>query len=215
MTVILGRTQVKPLIFAGKQNMENHVLELKATSSQAWIDCVLSDFDHFLKDHADAERKASGMAMSLVAKYPNRKEIIPDLIHTGIEELEHFRLVYKIMQKRGLQLNHKMEEDVYVKQLMQTMHSGINERFRDRLIIASIVENRGFERFKMVSEHIEDQDLAKFYYMIYESEAKHGNIFVDMALNYFPEKEVLNRWDELSEKEAIILNALPIRPTLH
>jgi tRNA-(ms[2]io[6]A)-hydroxylase len=195
--------------------MENHVLELKATSSQAWIECVLGDFDHFLKDHADAERKASGMAMSLVAKYPNRTEIINDLIHTGIEELEHFRLVYKIMQKRGLQLNHKMEEDQYVKQLMKTMHSGINERFRDRLIIASIVENRGFERFKMVSEHITDPELSKFYYMIYESEAKHGNIFVDMALNYFPEKQVLDRWEELSDKEADILNALPIRPTLH
>ncbi len=195
--------------------MENHVLELKATSSQAWIECVLEDFNHFLKDHADAERKASGMAMSLVAKYPNRTEIINDLIHTGIEELEHFRLVYKIMQKRGLQLNHKMEEDQYVKQLMKTMHSGIEERFRDRLLIASIVENRGFERFKMVSEHIEDPQLAKFYYMIYESEAKHGNIFVDMALNYFPEKQVLDRWEELSYKEADILNALPIRPTLH
>jgi len=195
--------------------MENHVLELKATSSQAWIECVLGDFDHFLKDHADAERKASGMAMSLVAKYPNRTEIINDLIHTGIEELEHFRLVYKIMQKRGLQLNHKMEEDQYVKQLMKTMHSGINERFRDRLIIASIVENRGFERFKMVSEHITDPELSKFYYMIYESEAKHGNIFVDMALNYFPEKQVLDRWEELSDKEADILKALPIRPTLH
>jgi tRNA-(ms[2]io[6]A)-hydroxylase len=195
--------------------MENHVLELKVASSQAWIDCVLGDFDHFLKDHADAERKASSMAMSLVAKYPNRTEIIPELIHTGIEELEHFRLVYKIMQNRGLQLNHSIAEDVYVKQLMKTMHSGQNERFRDRLIVASIVENRGFERFKMVSEHIQDEELSKFYFMIYESEAKHGHIFVDMALNYFPEKEVLARWEELSEKEALILEALPIRPTLH
>jgi tRNA-(ms[2]io[6]A)-hydroxylase len=195
--------------------MENHVLELKVASSQAWIDCVLGDFDHFLKDHADAERKASSMAMSLVAKYPNRTEIIPELIHTGIEELEHFRLVYKIMQNRGLQLNHSIAEDVYVKQLMKTMHSGQNERFRDRLIVASIVENRGFERFKLVSEHIQDEELSKFYFMIYESEAKHGHIFVDMALNYFPEKEVLARWEELSEKEALILEALPIRPTLH
>jgi tRNA-(ms[2]io[6]A)-hydroxylase len=98
---------------------------------------------------------------------------------------------------------------------MKTMHSGQNERFRDRLIVASIVENRGFERFKMVSEHIQDEELSKFYFMIYESEAKHGHIFVDMALNYFPEKEVLARWEELSEKEALILEALPIRPTLH
>lgn len=195
--------------------MDTSQLSLKAESSPAWIAAVLNDFDHFLKDHADAERKASGMAMSLVAKYPNRTAIIPDLIHTGIEELEHFRLVYKIMEKRGLQLNHSIAEDVYVKQLQKMMHSGREERFRDRLLIASIVENRGFERFKMVSEHIEDAELAKFYRMIYESEAKHGNIFVELALNYFPAQEVLERWEDFSEREADILNSLPIRPTLH
>lgn len=195
--------------------MDTSQLSLKAESSPAWIAAVLNDFDHFLKDHADAERKASGMAMSLVAKYPNRTAIIPDLIHTGIEELEHFRLVYKIMEKRGLQLNHSIAEDVYVKQLQKMMHSGREERFRDRLLIASIVENRGFERFKMVSEYIEDVELARFYRMIYESEAKHGNIFVELALNYFPEQEVFERWEDFSEREADILNSLPIRPTLH
>ncbi len=195
--------------------MKSNDLKLKAESSQAWIEAVLNDFDHFLKDHADAERKASGMAMSFVAKYPDRTEIIPELIHTGIEELEHFRLVYKIMQERGLQLNHSIAKDEYVDKLLKTMHSGIEQRFRDRLIIASIVENRGFERFKMVSDHIEDPKLADFYKMIYLSEAKHGNVFVDMALNYFPESEVFSRWEELAQQEAEILDGLPIRPTLH
>ncbi len=195
--------------------MDSSQLTLKALSSQIWIDAVLNDFDHFLKDHADAERKASGMAMSFVAKYPDRTEIIQDLIHTGIEELEHFRLVYKIMQERGLRLNHSIAEDKYVKRLLKAMDNTIETRFRDRLIIASIIENRGFERFKMVSDHVQDQKLAKFYRMIYESEAKHGNIFVDMALNYFPAEEVFNRWEELAAVEADILNSLPIRPTLH
>lgn len=195
--------------------LDTSQLSLKVNSSKEWIETVLDDFNHFLKDHADAERKASGMAMSFVAKYPDRTEIIQDLIHTGIEELEHFRLVYKIMQERGLQLNHSIAKDHYVEKLLKAMHSGIEERFRDRLIIASIVENRGFERFKMVSEHIQDEKLAKFYHMIYESEAKHGNIFVDMALNYFPAEQVFNRWEELAAVEADILQQLPIRPTLH
>lgn len=190
-------------------------LQLKASSSKEWIDCVLNNFDEFLKDHADCERKASSMAMSFVAKYPNRSEIVQELIHTAIEELEHFRLVYKIMQDRGLQLNHSIGEDLYVKQLLKNCHSDRNKRFRDRLIIASIVENRGFERFKMVSDHIDDPELSKFYHMIYTSEAKHGNVFVEMALNYFPENEVFERWEELAEIEADILVNLELKPALH
>lgn len=176
---------------------------------------MLENFDEFLKDHADCERKASSMAMSFVAKYPDRTEIIPELIHTGIEELDHFRLVYKIMEKRGIQLNHSIGEDLYVKNLLKHCHSDREKRFRDRLIIASIVENRGFERFKLISENINDPELAKFYHMIYVSEAKHGHIFVEMALNYFDRDEVFKRWDELSAVEAEVLNGLELKPALH
>ena len=89
-------------------------IDLKVSSKQEWVDAVMQDFDSFLQDHADCERKASGMALSLVAKYPNRTEIIPELIDTSVEELEHFRDVYEIMQKRGLQLNHSIPKDVYI-----------------------------------------------------------------------------------------------------
>lgn len=190
-------------------------LSLKVASSAEWLNKVLQNFDDFLKDHADCERKASSMAMSFVAKYPDRTQIIPELIHTGIEELEHFRLVYKIMEKRGLQLNHSIGEDAYVKQLLKHCHSDREKRFRDRLIIASIVENRGFERFKLISENIQDPEMAKFYYMIYESEAKHGNVFAEMACLYFDENEVFTRWEELALLEADILNSLPIKAALH
>jgi len=195
--------------------MEVNSLALTVVSAPEWVGAVLHDFDSFLKDHADCERKASSMAMSFVAKYPDRTEIIPELIHTGIEELEHFRLVYKIMEKRGLCLNHSIGEDAYVKALLKHCHSDREKRFRDRLIIASLVENRGFERFKLISENLTDPELSKFYYMIYESEAKHGHIFVEMALRYFPEGEVFDRWGELAILEGQIIEALPIRPALH
>ncbi|HBF19925.1 MAG TPA: tRNA-(ms[2]io[6]A)-hydroxylase [Cryomorphaceae bacterium] len=190
-------------------------LHLKTRSSKAWIETVLNNFDGFLKDHADCERKASSMAMSFVAKYPDRKEIIPELIHTGIEELEHFRLVYRIMQQRNLTLNHSIGEDQYVKQLLKHCHSNREKRFRDRLIIASIVENRGFERFKLVSDYIQDEELASFYRMIYTSEAKHGNSFAKMAALYFPEEEVVERWNELEAIEGAILESLPLKAALH
>lgn len=184
-------------------------------SKQEWLDAVLGSFDSFLKDHADCERKASGMAMSLVAKYPDREEILQDLIHTGIEELEHFRLVFNIMQKRGVALNKKMTKDLYVEALLKHIRNGRNEGLLDRLILGSIVENRGFERFKLISEQIADDDLAKFYHMIYVSEEKHGDMFLELALNYFDKATIEKRYTELAQKEAEILNGLEIKPALH
>lgn len=190
-------------------------LDVGIPSKQEWIDAVMNDFDAFLQDHADCERKASAMAMSFVAKYPDRTEIIPELIETGIEELEHFQQVYDLMRKRGIQLNHNITEDLYVKALIKKCHSGRLERFMDRLLIASIVETRGAERFRMVSDALQDQELKKFYKVLWTSEAKHGHIFVKMALHYFPEDDVYKRLEWWVEQEAEIINNLEIKPALH
>jgi len=190
-------------------------LDLASESKQEWIDAVMADFDSFLQDHADCERKASAMAMSFVAKYPDRKEIIPELIETGIEELEHFQMVYKIMEERGINLSHSIGEDPYIKALLKLCHSGMNERFMDRLLIASLVETRGAERFKMVANAQTDPEMAKFYKMLWTSEAKHGHIYVKMALNYFDNDTVYERLAWWVEKEAEILDQLKIRSALH
>ena len=190
-------------------------LDLASQSSQEWIDVVMSDFDAFLQDHADCERKASAMAMSFVAKYPDRKEIIPELIETGIEELEHFQQVYNLMVKRNVPLLHSIGEDPYLKALLKLCHSGREERFRDRLLVASVVETRGAERFKMVAEAQKDEELQKFYKTLWVSEAKHGHIFVKMALNYFEKDDVYSRLQWWVEHEAQILSDLALRPALH
>lgn len=152
-------------------------LDVLTPSPPAWLEAVLGNFDTFLQDHADCERKASATAMSLVAKYPDRTEIIPELIETAVEELEHFQMVYTLMASRGVQLAHSIPEDPYIKALIKSMHSGIEERFLDRLLIASVVETRGAERFKLIADALEDADLQKFYKMLWISEAKHGNIY--------------------------------------
>lgn len=153
--------------------------------------------------------------MSLVAKYPNRVEIIPELIETAVEELEHFQQVYKIMEARGIQLAHSIHEDPYIKSLMGSQHSGLEERFLDRLLIASVVETRGAERFKIVAEHIDDEELSKFYKMLWTSEAKHGHIYVKMALHYFPREKVYKRLDWWTDRESDIIENLPLRAALH
>ncbi|MCT4622238.1 MAG: tRNA-(ms[2]io[6]A)-hydroxylase [Schleiferiaceae bacterium] len=195
--------------------MFNYTLSELTPSKKEWIDAVLHDFDSFLQDHADCERKASGMAMSLVAKYPDRTEILQDLIHTGIEELEHFKLVYKIMANRGVGLNKKMTKDLYVEGLLKHINGDPTKGLRDRLIIAAIVENRGFERFKVISENVQDEELAKFYKMIYLSEAKHGEMFLRLAENYFDKLEIEQRYNEMVAIETEVINSLAIAPALH
>jgi tRNA-(ms[2]io[6]A)-hydroxylase len=190
-------------------------IALECASSPQWIAAVMNDFDGFLQDHANCERKASAMAMSFVAKFPDRVEIIPELIETAIEELEHFQSVYEIMMRRGVLLPAQMGKDHYVQQLVEQCRSGREERFLDRLLLASIVECRGAERFKLVYETLEDKELKIFYNQLWASEAKHGNIFVNMALNYFDKNCVYNRLEELNRAEAKVLQSLPIRSALH
>lgn len=191
-------------------------IEVKAESSQEWIEAVMTDFPTFLQDHADCERKASAMAMSLIAKYPDKKLIIPDLIETALEEMEHFRDVYQLMESKGIPLPAKMEPDHYIHQLMEEAKGGsVESRFLTRLLLGSVVECRGCERFKLVAEHIEDADMKRFYKELWASEAKHGNIYVKLALHYFKEEEVYPRLDELMNKEAEILRKLPVRAALH
>ncbi len=190
-------------------------IELVSESSKEWVEAVMNDFDSFLQDHADCERKASAMAMSFVAKFPNRVEIIPELIETAVEELEHFQQVYQIMESRGVQLPAKMGQDLYVKELVDHCKSDVEGRFLDRLLLASIVECRGAERFRLVYENLEEGDLKKFYHNLWASEAKHGNIFVKMALNYFDEKSVYDRLNELNIIESKVLAKQPIKAALH
>lgn len=175
----------------------------------------MADFSSFIQDHADCERKASAMAMSLVAKYPDRPKIIPPLIDTAIEELEHFRDVVKWMEKLSIPMGRDMKPDLYVNELIKTVRKGRDEGLIDRLCLGSIIECRGAERFRLVEEALTEPELKRFYKLLWASEAKHGNIFVELALEYFDEGIVYDRLNELLDIEAQILSNLEIRAALH
>ncbi len=192
-----------------------YVPELKTFSSQEWTDVVLNDFDEFLKDHADSERKVSANSMGIIAKYPDKVEIIPLLIENAMEELEHFRLIYDVMLERGIQLRHSMPKDEYAMAMIKKAHSGRVERFLDRLLIASVSEIRGKERFRAVEKALSDEKLKAIYKKIAADESKHGHIFTDMAMTYFDEETVKKRLDYWIDTEDEIFRNLPIRPSLH
>lgn len=190
-------------------------IDLTYKTPPAWADQVLADFDTFLQDHADCERKASSMAMSFVAKCPDKVEIIPELIDTAVEELEHFQEVYAFMERRGVRLPDRMPKDQYVEEIMKVCRSGMEERLMDRMLLASVLEIRGAERFRLISEATTDPEIKSFYKKLWTSEAKHGHIYVKFALHYWPEAEVYERLHILNKAEGEICAALPWRPALH
>ena len=188
-------------------------LELTVATRPEWVDAVMADLPLFLQDHADCERKASALAMSLVAKYPDRVEIIPELIATGVEELEHFQQVYEVMRRRGIPLAREIGRDQYITALMKLLHTDSLRRFLDRLLLASIIECRGAEGFRLVSEALREANgLHQFYLDLWVSEARHGHIFVGMALEYFEKDRVYGRLSELNEAEGRIVDGLELRP---
>lgn len=194
--------------------MAKKSVDLIVATDPGWVGPIIENFGAFLQDHANCERKASALAMSMVVKYPDRTKIVPRLIALAREELEHFEQVYHLMVSRGLPLL-KDAPDPYVNQLLQHCRHGREHRFLDRLLISSLVECRGAERFKLIFEALEDRELKRFYRDLAGSEAKHGHQFAEMALEYFEETSVYRRLGELAVVESTIVAELPWRASLH
>ncbi len=194
--------------------MGNKTIPLLSTTAPEWIETVLKDFDAFLIDHASCERKANALLMSLIVKYPDRPQIIPNLIELAQEELEHFAEAYSFMAKRGLQFT-KDAPDPYINQLLSAARHGRDERFIDRMLISSVVESRGAERFRIVADNITDPELAEFYTRLWKSEIKHAHVFVMLLTREYPEEMITSRLQQLTELEAAIVAGLAFRPALH
>ena len=183
-------------------------------SSPEWLSTVLADFDAFLLDHAACERKASAMAMTFVLRYPDRTEIHDSMIQLAREELTHFHRVFRICQERGLRFT-KDSKDPYVNALLKRTRNGRDEEFLDRLVFAGVVEARGHERFGCIAEALPAGELKEFYDEITRSEARHAEIFVELAQCYFDVSEVEERVAYFLEEEAALLPQLPLRAALH
>lgn len=189
-------------------------LILRYNTDPAWVDAVLDDFDLFLIDHAHAEKKASGMAMSMLCHYPDKPDIVKAMADLAIEELAHFREVIKLMQARQLQLSPD-EKDPYVNTLRKQLRKGKEEYLLDRLLVGAIIEARGCERFGLIGQHHNNPDLKNFYQAIAASEEKHHELFTDLAVPYFSQDIIDERLNSLLDIEAEITAALPIRSALH
>ncbi len=183
-------------------------------SSAGWLDAVLADFDSFLRDHASAEKKASGMAVNMISHYPDRIRLVEVMTDLAIEELTHYREVVKLLHQRGLHPGAD-EKDPYVTQLRRSIRKGSDAYFLDQLLIAGIIEARGAERFGLIGGALPAGRLKTFYCAIARSEMRHYEIFFELARGYFPAAEIEERVGGLLQIEAAICAELPCRAALH
>ena len=190
------------------------MLSLREHTPPQWLDVVLADFDAFLVDHAACERKAAATGMAFVVRYPDRVEILDELIAFAREELEHFHQVFGLLRARGVQLGPD-EPDPYVTRMLKLVRTGRDERLLDRLLVSGVVEARGCERFGMVARGGPDEGIREFYRELERGEARHHALFLRLARVYFSSETIEARLDALLDAEAQIVRSLPLRAALH
>ncbi|TMS95263.1 tRNA-(ms[2]io[6]A)-hydroxylase [Pseudoalteromonas sp. S201] len=190
------------------------MFELKYHTPFEWTEVVLADFETFLQDHAAAEKKASGMAMSMLLHYPDKRKLVKAMTDLAIEELIHFKQVLKLLIERDTNLGDD-KKDPYIKQIRAHFRHGRDGFLMDRLLVGGVIEARGHERFSLVAEALPEGKEKDFYVAIAKSEEKHKNLFVELAYEYFDKQEVNERLDELLTIEAEICKNIPFTAALH
>ncbi|MBP6459643.1 MAG: tRNA-(ms[2]io[6]A)-hydroxylase [Crocinitomicaceae bacterium] len=173
------------------------MLGLKLTTDPRWVDIAESNIEELLTDHAWCEQKAASNAISLVAYNSEIEELVTELLAIAKEELDHFQQVHEIIKQRGYTLGRE-RKDHYVNELFRFMKKdgSRTDALVDRLLFAAMIEARSCERFKVLSDNIKDEELAKFYRDLMISEAGHYTTFLGFARKYGKGVKVEERWQE-------------------
>ncbi len=188
------------------------MLGLKLPTDPRWVDIAQKNIEEILIDHAYCEQKAASSCISLIVQYPQYQKLVEVLTPVVSEEWDHFQRVLKHLSKRGFTLG-MPRRDEYVISLHRSIPKGGSkvEQLVEKLLVNALIEARSCERFKLLSQQIEDPDLKNFYHELMISEAGHYNNFIKLAKEYYSPKKVEIRWEQWLEKEAEIISNLEIR----
>ncbi len=184
------------------------MLGLKLRTDPRWVNIAESNLEELLTDHAWCEQKAASNAISLVAYNSELEDLVTDLLAIAKEEVEHFQQVHELMKRRGYVLGRERKDD-YVNELFKFMKKdgSRNDALIDRLLFAAMIEARSCERFKVLSDNIQDEELAIFYRDLMASEAGHYTTFLGYARKYTLAVDVEKRWKEwIDFEDSIIIN---------
>jgi len=192
------------------------MLGLKLPTDPRWVNIVEKNIEEILTDHAFCEQKATSTAISLIVSFPEYTELVQEMTALVKEEMSHFKMVHDIIIKRGWILGRDRKDD-YVLQLIKFFPKGGSRTTQlvHRLLYAALIEARSCERFRLLSEELEDKELAKFYKNLMVSEANHYTMFLGFARQYGDRKEVDEKWQKLLIFEAEIMKDLGKTETVH
>lgn len=192
------------------------MFRLKLPTDPRWVHLVEQNIPEILTDHAWCEQKAASTAISMMVSYPEYPELVSAMLDISREELSHFERVHQLILKRGLSLGRERKDD-YVNRLLKLVRKGQGKEATliDRLLFAALIEARSCERFRVLSEHIGDPELASFYRELMISEANHYTLFINFARKLAVAEDVEKRWNEFLEYEGEIIQSFGVKETVH
>ena len=196
---------------------EKTILKLQLPTDPRWVKNVVeSNIEEILTDHAFCEQKAASNAITLIVQNPDLSDLVQEMAALVQEEMDHFKRVHDIILERGYVLGRE-RKDNYVNELLKFLKKGgtRNEQLIDRLLFAAMVEARSCERFKVLSENINDEQLSAFYYELMISEATHYTTFIRLARKYAQAIDVDKRWSEFLAYEASVIQNYGKSETIH
>lgn len=186
---------------------EKTILKLQLPTDPLWVKNVVeSNIEEILTDHAYCEQKAASNAITLIIQNPNYPELVQEMAILVQEEMDHFKRVHDIIIKRGYNLG-KERKDSYVGELVKFLKPGGQRHTQmiDRLLFSAMIEARSCERFKVLSENINDAELSVFYHELMVSEATHYTMFLRLAKKYAGNIDVDTRWKDFLTYEAQVI----------
>ncbi len=194
------------------EKAQKSILGLELPTDPRWVNLAAISLQDILTDHAYCEQKAAMSCITLIQYYSSKTELVNELSPIVTEEWGHFRLVLQELRKRNLPLG-SQRRDEYVNKLIQFRQKGGDEegRLLDQLLMMALVEARSCERFKRLSEGLDDVYLQQFYRRFMESEAGHYALFIQLAELYIDEQKVRSRWLQWLQYEAAIMKELAFR----
>ena len=187
---------------------------LQQPTSMAWVEQAIANLDTILLDHSHCERKAAGVAINLMFRYPSYHKLIRQLTAIAKEELEHFEQVNQWLEKRNIPLA-PLNSPPYGAKLKAQIRHQEPERLLDSLVVSSLIEARSHERLGLLGEYCPEPELAKFYRGLMASEARHYGMYWLLANNYFDREIVDKRLTEIAVVESEILAVLHPQPRIH
>ena len=195
------------------------MLGLKMATDPRWVNIVERNIEEILVDHAFCEQKAASNAISVIIQYPHYSDLVQAMIAICQEEMNHFDLVHQKLLERGLKLGFD-RKDPYVNDLGEFLrrnktNSTLDGMFVNKMLFAAMIEARSCERFKILSEELEDEDLRSFYRNLMESEARHYTTFLNFARKYGNGIDVDKNWKEFLEFEASLMRKYGKKETMH